>query len=83
MNPIIFAVRRPITTFMLVVTLGSGGFLGFSNMSVASSPSLNTPKIYAFLDYVGASVGQMKEYVVGKVGSYFHKHEEESHQEQP
>ena len=32
MNPIVFAMRRPITTLMLAVALASGGVLGLANM---------------------------------------------------
>ena len=46
-----FAMRRPVKTFMLVVTLVGGGVLGLNKMRV-DIPSLNTPKIYAYLDYI-------------------------------
>jgi membrane fusion protein, multidrug efflux system len=32
MNTFVFAMRRPITTLMLAVALGSGGVLGLANM---------------------------------------------------
>src|SRR5262249_50201282 len=32
MNPIVFAMRRPVTTLLLVVALGSRGVLGLANM---------------------------------------------------
>jgi multidrug efflux pump subunit AcrB len=45
MNPIVFAMRRPVTTLMLVVALISGGLLAFNKMRVDIVPSMNTPKI--------------------------------------
>ena len=79
-NPIVFAMRRPVTTSMLVVALISGGVLGLYKMRV-DIPPLNTPKIHAYLDYIGTSAKQMKGYVVGQLESYFHKHEEQHHEE--
>ena len=32
MNPIVFAMRRPITTLMLAVALAGGGVLGLATM---------------------------------------------------
>ncbi len=81
MNPIVFVMRRPVTTLMLVVALISGGVLGLYKMRV-DIPPLNTPKIYAYLDYIGMGAKQMKGYIVGQFESYFHEHEEEPHQEQ-
>ena len=81
MNPIRFAMRRPVITLMLVVTLVGGGVLGCSKMSAGNFPPLNTPKIYVYLDYIGTNAKQMKEYVVGQLESYFHKHEEQTHEE--
>ena len=81
MNPIKFAMRRPVTTLMLVVALIGGGVFGLYKMRV-DIPPLNTPKIYAYLDYIGMRAEQMKGYIVGQFESYFHKHEEEAHQEQ-
>ena len=81
MNPIVFAIRRPVTTMMLVVALISGGVLALNKMRVGIFPPLNTPKIYAYLDYIGTHAKQMKEYIVGQFESYFQKHEEHAHQE--
>ena len=41
MNPIVFAMRRPIITLMLVVALAGGGVLGLSKMGVDILPPLN------------------------------------------
>ena len=71
MNPTVFAMRRPVTTLMLVVALISGGFLAFKRMRVDIFPSLNTPKIYVFLDYVGMSPDQMEGFIVNQLELYF------------
>jgi membrane fusion protein, multidrug efflux system len=81
MNPFRFAIRRPVITLMLVVTLVGGGVLGCSKMSVGNFPPLNMPKLYLYLDYIGTNARQTKEHVVGRLESYFHKHEE--HHEEP
>ena len=71
MNPIVFAMRRPVTTLMLVVALISGGGLAFNRMRVDIFPSLNTPKIYVFLDYVGMSPDQMEGFIINQLELYF------------
>ena len=71
MNPTIFAMRRPITTLMLVVALISGGALAYNRMRVDIFPSLNTPKIYVFLDYIGMSPDQIEGFIVNQLELYF------------
>src|SRR4051794_2829358 len=71
MNPTVFAMRRPITTLMLVVALISGGVLAYSRMRVDIFPSLNVPKIYVFLDYIGMSPDQMEGFIVNQLELYF------------
>jgi membrane fusion protein (multidrug efflux system) len=80
MNPIVFVVRRPVTILMLVVALGSSGVLGLSKTR-PNIYALNMPKIHGYLDYIGTRAKQMKGYLVGQFESYFHKHEEEHHEE--
>ena len=70
MNPTVFAMRRPVTTLMLVVALISGGILAYSRMRVDIFPSLNTPKIYVYLDYVGMSPDQMEGFIVNQLELY-------------
>jgi multidrug efflux pump subunit AcrB len=60
----ITALRRPITTLMLVGALISGGILALVRMQVDIFPSLNTPRIYVFLQYGGMSPAQMEGFVV-------------------
>ena len=71
MNPIVFAMRRPVTTLMLVVALISGGIMGLNKMRVDIFPPLNVPKIYVYLDYVGMSPDQMEGFIVNELELYF------------
>ncbi len=71
MNPIVFAMRHPITTLMLVVALISGGGLAYSRMRVDIFPALNVPRIYVFLDYIGMSPDQMEGFIVNQLELYF------------
>src|SRR5882757_10361435 len=71
MNPTVFAMRRPVTTLMMVVALISGGVLAVNRMRVDIFPSLNTPKIYVFLDYIGMSPDQMEGFIVNQIELYF------------
>ncbi len=83
MNPFVFAMRRPVTTLMLVVTVIGGGVFGLNKMRADAYPPQKTPKVYVYLDSIGAKAKQAKEYVVGQYDSYFHKHPqaEETHHE--
>ena len=75
----VFGMRRPITTtkMMLLVALVSCGVLASSEIQVDN----NTPRVYAYLAYVGTTARQMKEYVVRQYASCFHEQSEEAHQE--
>ncbi len=71
MNPTVLAMKRPITTLMLVVALISGGIYAGTSMRVDIFPSLNVPKIYVFLDYIGMSPDQMEGFIVNELELYF------------
>ncbi len=71
MNPTVFAMRHPVTTLTLVVALISGGVLAYDRMRVDIFPSLNVPKIYVFLDYIGMSPAQMEGFIVNELELYF------------
>src|SRR5215813_7489210 len=71
MNPIVFAMRRPVTTMMLVMALISCGALAYNRMRVDIFPALNVPKIYVLLDYVGMSPAQMEGFIVNELELYF------------
>jgi multidrug efflux pump subunit AcrB len=66
MNPVIFAMRHPITTLILVIALIGGGGLAATRMRVDIFPSLNSPKIYVFLQYGGMSPSQMEDLIVNQ-----------------
>ncbi|MHB1425066.1 MAG: efflux RND transporter permease subunit [Gemmataceae bacterium] len=70
-NPTVLAMRAPITTLILVVTLISGGVLAFSRMRVDIFPAMNVPKIYVFLDYVGMSPDQVEGFIVNQLELFF------------
>jgi multidrug efflux pump subunit AcrB len=71
MNPTVLAMKRPITTLMMVVALISGGVLAYIKMRRDIFPSLNVPKIYVFLDYIGMSPDQMEGFIVNELELYF------------
>ena len=71
MNPTVLAMRRPVTTLMLVVALISGGALAYNRMRVDIFPALHVPKIYVFLDYIGMSPDQIEGFIVNQLELYF------------
>lgn len=81
MNPLVFAMRRPITTLMMLVALASGAVVSLAEMGVDLPPPLNTPKVLAYVNYIGMRAKQMKGYSVARFESYFHAHKEETHEE--
>jgi multidrug efflux pump subunit AcrB len=64
MNPVIFAMRHPITTLILGIALIGRGGLVATRMRVDIFPSLNSTKIYVFLQYRGMSPSQMENLIV-------------------
>ena len=53
MNPIEFALRRPITIMVAMVALVAGGWLALSRMKVDIFPSLDLPVVYVAQPYGG------------------------------
>ena len=53
MNPIVFALRRPVTVMMLVLALGLGGIYSIFRMQKDIFPSLNQPILYVIHNYGG------------------------------
>jgi len=70
-NPTVLAMDHPITIFMMVLALVSLGVLAYSKMRVDIFPSLNTPKIYIFFDYIGMSPDQIEGFIVNELELYF------------
>lgn len=81
MNPITFALRRPVTALLLFVALAGAGIFGLYEKRV-EVPALHTTQLYAKLDVVAARIKPLKEYIVKQYESYFHSHHEEVHHEE-
>ncbi len=56
---------------MLVLALVSLGGLAYEQMRVDIFPSLNTPKIYVFFDFIGMSPDQIEGFIVNELELYF------------
>src|SRR4051794_9783215 len=70
-NPTVLAMDHPITLLMLIVGLISLGILAYERMRVDIFPSLNTPKIYVFFDFIGMSPDQIEGFIVNELELYF------------
>jgi multidrug efflux pump subunit AcrB len=70
-NPIVFALRHPITMIMLVVTLVGGGAVALTRMRVDIFPPINQPKISVFVNYGGYDPGQMEGLLVSPFEFWF------------
>ncbi len=62
---------HPITAMMVVLALISMGMLAYDRMRVDIFPSLNTPKIYVFFDFIGMSPDQIEGFIVNELELYF------------
>src|SRR5215469_12478789 len=71
MNPIVFALRHPITMIMLVVTLVGGGALALNRMHIDIFPPINQPSIYVFSNYGGYDPFQMEGLLVSPFELWF------------
>src|ERR1700734_1642940 len=71
MNPIVFALRHPITMIMLVGALVGGGSLALIRMRVDIFPPINQPKIYVFTNYGGYDPYQMEGLLVSPFEFWF------------
>jgi multidrug efflux pump subunit AcrB len=70
MNPIVFAMRRPLTVMVAVVAVALGSVLAASRMSVDIFPNLNLPVIYVAQPYGGMDPAQME----GLLTNYYEYH---------
>jgi len=70
MNPIIFALRHPITVMVAIAALVLGAVLAVARMSIDIFPDLNTPIIYVAQPYGGMDPEQME----GFLTNYFEYH---------
>src|SRR5438270_12503553 len=70
MNPIVFALRHPVTTLVAIVAIVVGSVLAVLRMKVDIFPSLNLPVIYGAQPYGGMDPGQME----GLLANYYEYH---------
>jgi multidrug efflux pump subunit AcrB len=70
-NPIVFALRHPITMIMLVVALVGGGALALTRMRIDIFPPINQPSIYVFVNYGGYDPYQMEGLLVSPFEFWF------------
>jgi multidrug efflux pump subunit AcrB len=70
MNPIVFALRNPVTIMIGVVAVLVGSVLAMTRTRVDVFPSLNQPVIYVCQPYGGMTPQQME----GLIASYYEYH---------
>src|SRR5271170_4636984 len=70
MNPIIFAMRRPLTVMVLVVAVALASVLAVARMSIDIFPNLNLPVVYVCQPYGGMDPAQME----GLLTNYYEYH---------
>ena len=70
MNPIVFAMRRPLTVMVAVVAVALGSGLAVRRMPVDIFPNLNLPVIYVCQPYGGMDPAQME----GLLTNYYEYH---------
>ncbi|WP_435010721.1 efflux RND transporter permease subunit [Tundrisphaera lichenicola] len=70
MNPIVFALRRPLTVMVAVVAVVLGSGLALLRMPVDIFPNLNLPVIYVAQPYGGMDPAQME----GLLTNYYEYH---------
>ena len=70
MNPIVFAMRRPLTVMVLVVAVVLGSILAVTRMSIDIFPNLNLPVVYVCQPYGGMDPAQME----GLLTNYYEYH---------
>ncbi len=70
MNPIAFAMRRPLTVMVLVAAVALGSVLAVTRMSIDIFPNLNLPVVYVAQPYGGMDPAQME----GLITNYYEYH---------
>ncbi|MDB5351388.1 MAG: swrC [Planctomycetota bacterium] len=71
MNPIVFALRRPVTVMMLVLALGVGGLYSIARMQKDIFPSLNQPVLYVIHNYGGMDPKQIEGLITNQYELFF------------
>jgi multidrug efflux pump subunit AcrB len=70
LNPIVFALRHPVTVMVAIVGIVFGSGLAINRMKVDIFPSLNLPVIYVCQPYGGMDPAQME----GLLTNYYEYH---------
>jgi len=70
MNPIVFALRHPITVMVALAGLLVGGAFAVKGMKVDIFPALNLPVVYVAQPYGGMDPAQME----GLITNYYEYH---------
>src|SRR2546422_6264155 len=70
MNPIVFAMRRPLTVMVAVVAVALGSGLAVTRMPIDIFPQLNLPVVYVCQPYGGMDPAQME----GLITNYYEYH---------
>src|SRR6195256_6295291 len=70
MNPIVFALRHPITVLVTIVAMVGGSFMAYSRTKKDILPELNLPVIYVAQPYGGMDPAQME----GLLTNYYEYH---------
>ncbi len=70
MNPIVFAMRRPLTVMVAVVAVALGSGFALLRMPIDIFPNLNLPVIYVAQPYGGMDPAQME----GLLTNYYEYH---------
>jgi multidrug efflux pump subunit AcrB len=71
MNPIVFALRHPVTVMVMIAALVLGAVLAVVRMPVDIFPDLNTPIIYVAQPYGGLDPEQMEGYITNYYEYHF------------
>ena len=71
MNPIVFALRRPITVLMLMLALALGGLYSLYRMQKDIFPSLNQPVLYVIHSYGGMDPKQVEGLITNVYELFF------------
>ena len=70
LNPIVFALRRPVTIVAIVAALAAASLLAASRMPIDIFPALNLPVVYVCQPYGGLDPAQME----GLIANYYEYH---------
>jgi len=70
LNPVDFALKRPVTILVAMVALIAGGWLAWQRIRVDIFPALNLPVVYVCQPYGGMDPQQME----GLIANYYEYH---------